>query len=159
MSMHSFWHTWAPEVVYFLWFSFVLSLLGNVSFPIMGTKTLFLLRNACSLYWSKIRVPWLCLKHNYCARNSKAVFRTVDRGRDLSHVKGIVRHLNIKRSAHITYIHICIAILVRTDTDMALGFFCNLCLKKWILYLWGQSKCPYQAKNVWIYPFEVPIRL
>lgn len=80
--MHSVCHTWDPEVVYFLWFSFVLSLLGNVSFPIMGASTLFLLRNICILYWSKITVPWLCLKHDYCARNSSAAFRTVNMGRD-----------------------------------------------------------------------------
>lgn len=82
MSMQSSWHTWDPGLVYFLWFSFVLSLLGNVSFPIMGANTLFLLRNVCILDWSKITMHWLCLRHNYYARISKAAFRTADRGRD-----------------------------------------------------------------------------
>lgn len=84
MSMQSSWHTWDPGLVYFLWFSFVLSLLGNVSFPIMGANTLFLLRNVCILDWSKITMHWLCLRHNYYARISKAAFRTADRGRDSS---------------------------------------------------------------------------
>lgn len=79
--MHRSWHTWDPEVVYFLWFSFVLSLLGNVSFPIMGTNTLFLLEMSefCTDLQS---LPWLCLSLSYCARNSKAAFRAVERGRD-----------------------------------------------------------------------------